>query len=275
MTTPALAVSTDFGRLYRKPGTNLDAALNIVTAVAQGTLMPSVTNVIDVLNKPYLNAWHAKEAAIAAVNVNARFPGLVEAKPREATAWLKEAANRKAAAAAALGDEVHNAVEALGRGDTVGAVSELALPYINSWRAFVEDFRPEFVHLEATCFGTVDTRNGLKPYAGTVDAILRINGQLLVTDYKSGKSVHTEAALQLSALAHAKEIVTDNGDLAAMPAIDGGAVIHLTPTGYAFRRTDIGEATWAVFCDLRDIWDFHVQNLNSRAPLYIAPPTRP
>lgn len=273
MTTPALSVATDLGRLYRRPEADPAALSNVTQAVRSGLLVPSVTNVIDVLNKPFLATWHAKEVALAAVDVHQSHPGLIESKPTKAVDYLKKAATRKAEAAAALGDEVHNAVEALAAGQPV-EVSDAALPFLDSWRAFVADFAPEFLHLEASCFGQVISGDAKLGYAGTADAIIRVAGKTYVVDYKTGKSIHTEAALQLSALAHASDIVTEEGT-APMPAIDAGAVIHLTANGYSFRPVDITDNTWNVFSSLRTVWDFHARNLASRAPLFVSPAMKP
>lgn len=276
MTSPNLAVATSHGRLYHKPGVDA-SGMPARAALDAGILVPSVTNVIDTLNKPFLNTWHAKEAALAAIAVNSTHPGLMETKPYEAERWLKSAAERKANAAAALGDEVHNACETLALGGTVN-LSEQAVPYIDSWHRFCDDFQPEFLHLEATCFGQVDTAEGPLGYAGTADFIARINGQVFMSDYKTGRSIHTEAALQCSALAHAREIVLgEDGSetLAPMPQIDGGMVLHLTATGYKVLPAQIGAEPWAVFCALRTVWDFHQDNLVSRKPLFIGEPLLP
>jgi hypothetical protein len=237
-------------------------------ALLAGVLMPSVTNIIDTLNKPFLNTWYASEAGKAAVAVTKSHPGLIASKPWDAQKWIAGAAPRKAQAAASLGDEVHNAVEALARGEHF-EVSAAAQPYIDSWHAFVADFSPEFLHLEATCYGTVNSDRGPLRYAGTADFIACINGVNVVGDYKSGKSIHTEAALQLSALAHATLITNDDhSGLEDMPLISGGVVLHLTPTGYVLYPTDVDGGAWDTFSTLRALWNFQQKNLASRAPLF-------
>jgi hypothetical protein len=266
MTTPLLAQATDFGRLYRSPLSADGDTVNVRAAVEAGLLVPSVTNVIGVLHKPYLMTWYAKRAAEEAVAVSQSHPGLMGQRPRKAIEYLKTAAERTSAAAAALGDEVHQACEDLSRGSEPH-VSAAAAPYVKAWRAFVQDFAPEFLHVEATCFGK--TPDGLG-YAGTADFIARINGRVVVGDYKTGKAVHTEASLQLAALAHAEQITTDDQtDLTTMPVVDGGVVLHLTPSGYRLFPVDVHGPAWAHFTRLRAIWDFHQENLTSRAPLFV------
>lgn len=266
MTTPQLAHSTGYGRLYRRPDVDPSVADNPSQALASGLLVPSVTNVIDVMNKPYLNTWYAKRAAEDAVETARRHPGLMETKPDAAVKYLKAAAERTSNAAATLGDLVHQIVEAKALGQDVD-VPEKASGYVTAWEAFVADFSPQFTHVEATCFGT--TEDGLG-YAGTADFIARINGQLVVGDYKTGRSIHTEAALQLAALADAEQITNQAQDaLLDMPRVAGAVVLHLTPTGYSLRPVTDMVAAMESFRRARALWDFHQENLNSRSPLLI------
>lgn len=274
VTTPLLAQESPYGRLYRHPSTSPEDLPAVDRALAEGVLMPSVTNVIGSLDKPFLTTWYGKQAAQAAVEVSRSHPGLITSRPYEAVDWLKDAAKRTTEKAAALGDAVHNAVETLALGGQP-EYPAAAAAHVASWRRFVDDFQPEFLHVEATCFGVVDDPvAGPLRYAGTADFIARINGLLVVGDYKSGRSIHTEAGLQISALAHATELALEDGTLLPMPSVDAGAVVHLTPRGYTVRRTDVEGHAWEVFCSLRRLWDFHVANLASREPLLMTGPVR-
>lgn len=272
MTSPNLAVSSDFGRLYMKPGTGVDAVRIPEEGLAAGLLCPSVTNVIDVLGKPFLQTWYAREAAKAAVEVSHSHPNSIREKPRQAEKWISEAAPRKAAEAATLGDEVHNALEKLileGMEQELD-ISAKAKLYVKSWKNFVTEFQPEFIRVEATCFGSVKFSGGKLGYAGTADAIVKIGNKTYIVDWKTGRSVHTEAALQLSALAHAEQIVnSDETKLEKMPKIDGGLVVHITANGCKIYPVDVNGEGWAVFERCRSLWDFHTRNINSRAPLFI------
>ena len=272
MTSPRLATDSPFGRLYRHPGTPAQSLPGVEESLARGLLVPSVTNVIGCLDKPFLTSWYGKLAAEDAVDTVRKHPGLIESKPRAAVDWLKHAGHRRLTAAAALGDEVHTAVEQLALGEAA-VYSEQAAPYVESWRKFVADFRPEFLHLESTCFGVVDDPlAGPLGYAGTADFIARVNGVVVTGDYKSGRSIHSEAALQLAALANARELVLPDDTLAAVPAVEAGLVVHLTPTGYAVRQSAAHGLPWHLFGTLRRVWDFHVANLEARGPLLMSSP---
>lgn len=272
MTSPLLAMATTHGRLYRKPTTD-PAALpeTIRGALDLGLLMPSVTNVIGLMDKPHLLTWYGKMAAEAAVSVNVSHPGLMESRPRDAVDWLKNAALRSSNQSGALGDEVHNAVELLADGSPA-EVGDDAQLFVNGWHQFIADFSPEFLHLEATCFGQVDGGAGPLGYAGTADFVARINGLVVVGDTKTGKNIHTEATLQLTSLAHADHLVDADGNLAAMPHIDGGVILHLTRNGYKLYPVPLTGENWDTFSGLRRVWDFHQENLVSRAPLGVDAP---
>lgn len=269
MTTPHLSHATDYGRLYRRPDVSADAVNDVDAAVAEGLLVPSVTNVIDVMNKPYLQTWYAKMAAQEAVEVSKSHPGLMAQRPWKAVDYLKNAATRHTDAAASRGDLVHNIVEALSLGENP-AVPDEVRGYIDGWHQFVKDFSPTFVRAEATCFGFVEGHAGELGYAGTADFIANINGLTVIGDYKTGRSIHTEAALQLSALAHARFITDDEQtELSAMPDIHGGVVLHLTENGYVLYPVDIFGEPWETFSHLRRVWNFHQRNLVSKAPLFV------
>lgn len=274
MTTPLLAMDSPYGRLYRHPSTPAESLPGVEQALAEGLLMPSVTNVIGVLDKPHLAPWYARRAAAEAVSVSQSHPNLIADRPDKAHDYLASAAPRHVQAAQRLGDEVHTAIENELRGATVN-FSVKAAPYMAAFRRFVEDFSPEFLHLETTCFGTVtDPQAGPLRYAGTADFIARINGVTVIGDWKTGRSIHTEAGLQVASLAHATEMVDDDLTSAALPDIQTGLIVHLSRTGYAVRQAPVDGLGWQVFCRLRSVWDFHVANLASRQPLLMGRPVR-
>lgn len=252
MTSPALAISTPLGRLYRKPETSLASVKDIEDSLVKGLLMPSVTNVIDSMNKPFLNNWYAKRAAEDAVQVVADHPGLIQQKPSEAIKWISGAARRTASAAASLGDAVHDHVEALSIGESPSEPEDpRVLKFAEQWNKFVEKMQPKFTHAEATIFGTTDPFGNA--YAGTADFIAEIDGKLYVGDYKTGKSVHAEAALQLSALSHGSEIVID-GKTESLPKIAGEIVVHLQANSFTVYKTNSSQQAWENFSVLREAW---------------------
>lgn len=275
MTSPKLAIDSPYGRLYRHPATLDDDLTGDVDAdIRTGALAPSVTNVISVLDKPFLTDWYARQAADAAVQVSVQHPGHIAKKPKAAREWIADAAKRYTNAAADLGNRVHGICELLARGEDVGDVPEDARPYVDAWHAFADDCQPTFLHVESTVFGDT-VGDGSGNYAGTADFVAVIEGVTVVGDLKSGRSIHTEAALQLSALAHATTLVREDDSVEPFAGAQAGLVVHLTPKGYSMRAVSFqsGEA-WEVFCSLRSLWQFHVRNLQATAPLMMSRPLR-
>jgi len=104
------------------------------------------------------------------------------------------------------GTKVHAAIHDLIRGERIGYADkyddgsgtekELTVEEwkaLVSFRNWVKDVKPKFIATEKTI---VSTEHG---FAGTIDAVVEIDGQRFVVDWKTSKSVWTEYELQISA----------------------------------------------------------------------------
>lgn len=425
MTAPALALDggKNIGRLYRMPGMPLpDHVLyddnhrpylrhrDAEKAVLNGLLFPSITNIIGVRNMPHLLGWTGKVVAQEAVSLARKWPQRINDSPQAAVDYLRHAADRDRDAAAAQGDAVHNACEDLARGLPCPALPAHQMLFVDSWKAWLDRWQPEFIALEATVYGST---NGL-PYAGTGDFIAKVNGMTCVGDYKCTSNdtrilmvdgserradqitvgdlivaydgerlvpgrvsmaadnghqpiyrlrfsegqvlevteehpllirhtedrqpaqtwvkakdvqvgdqavlatgwerhrtsrvstdkeaddglarvvlveyvpvavptialeveghhthvtngiithntnrtgLHSDVAMQLSAIAHADQMSPDSETLAPMVAVDAGIAVHLSPEGYQVKQVVLGGQVWDTFTALRTAWDFHV-----------------
>jgi hypothetical protein len=113
-------------------------------------------------------------------------------------------------------------------------------------------------------------------YAGTMDMLAEINGEMSIIDIKTGKSVWPEACLQINAYAHAdflvadphhpgaKQITQKNGkrwyewhgpakDEYPMPEVKSGYVLHLTDDGWELHRCPISAELQSIFLGLFEI----------------------
>jgi hypothetical protein len=230
MTTPALAENVKGkGRHYRTP---------------DGELVPSITNVLGVLNKPALPRWAAKVVAEQAVAMRDSLPKLEE---QEAIDLLKGAPWRNSSRAADRGTTIHAYLESRMAGMDPKEISGEAARFRKAADQFLAEWTPKPLHLEMTVFGD--------GYAGTGDLWAVLNsGATAVLDYKTSKAVYAEAALQLAALAYAR--TTADGSPA--PKVDEAWVVRIGEDGYEAKQVKDLSANYETFCALLTAW--HWQN---------------
>ena len=200
--------------------------------------------------------------------------------------WLKGEPDRVRDLAAAKGSDVHDAAEQFvlehaREGARIYAATGMIptwpddiAPHMASFVRFLNDHRPVYLATEARVY------NRTRSYAGQADAFLRVRvpddwtpppwitrpfvheraggepGWLsLCTDYKSGKAIYHEVALQTKAYAEGEFIGAPDGRTElAVPAVDGTAVLHLTPKGYHFDLLRADEYIFRVFLFAREIF---------------------
>jgi len=227
VTTPALAQNVKGkGRHYQHPKT--------------GELVPSVTNVIGVLNKPALPRWAALKVAEQAVAMRDSLTRLDE---EEAVTILKQSPWRSSTRAADRGTTIHAYLEAKMLGLDPREISGDAARYRNAADEFIADWEPKPVHIEQTVFGP--------DYAGTGDlwAVLN-NGATAIIDYKTSKAVYPEAALQLAALAHAT--LDAEGQETRKP--DEAWVIRIGEDGYEAKQVADLDYNYQAFRACLQVW---------------------
>jgi hypothetical protein len=175
-----------------------------------GRSLPSVTTVLDIIAKPALGPWYAKEerrffeSAMLEVltRPGARDPEYVLAAVAQAVTGVK-AADREKQKARTIGTAIHAGIEWLLRtrlGEDAGPEPLLPDPAawaVESWKDWAAQVRLEPLAIERTVFCA---RCG---YAGTLDLYARVRGILTVVDWKSGKAIYPEAFLQNVAYRHA------------------------------------------------------------------------
>ncbi len=178
----------------------------------EGMELPSVTTVLEVIAKPALGPWYAKEerryfeAAMLEVlsKPGARDPEYVLAAVAEAVTGVK-AADREKQRAATIGTAVHAGIEWHLRtrlGEDVGPEPHLpdaAAWAVESWKDWAAKVALEPLAIERTVYCL---HCG---YAGTLDLYGRVEGIPTVLDWKTGRAIYPEALLQSVAYRHAAQ----------------------------------------------------------------------
>ena len=212
--------------------------------------MWSVTTIIGCLDKPALLYWAAQQTADAAVAVRHSLAQRVDEEGDEAVAkWLRDARFRQPKgyrSATQLGTDVHAALEELAITGTMPEVDDEVRPFLDQFDKWAQKWQPEYEAAEVTVYSP---KFG---YAGTCDGFFKLQGQRLIFDYKSsrtGENPYPEVALQLSAYRYAEMAATwrprrfeqfrrryyalgpaEMEVAVPVPEVDGGVVIHVTPT---------------------------------------------
>jgi hypothetical protein len=237
MTTPALATNVrGKGRHYEHPVT--------------GELLPSVTNICGVLDKPALSRWSARVVAEQAWDMRNSLSGLGR---DEAIDILRGAPWRSSGRSAARGTTIHEFMEAGLKGEDLPDLAGQAAEYRAAAESVLAWFDRENIRLiasEQTVFGD--------GYAGTYDAHLRWHHaddawEDWLVDFKTGASgPYPEVALQLSALDAAR--TTADGK-AAWSSYDRLVAISIQPKGkWVSVEVEDRAASYGAFRGLLTAW---------------------
>jgi hypothetical protein len=179
--SPRNATTTARGRSYRWRDETFDS----VTTIISGGVP-----------RPALKAWGERLVAETAV---AKASTWAQMEPDEAIDWLKRSPWRETDRAAVAGSDIHAWAErwALGLAPSIDDLPEAQRPYAQGFAAFVSDWHPCWEMSEATVY---NRRYG---YAGTLDAVVNLADRgVALIDFKTGKGVYGEVALQLAAYRH-------------------------------------------------------------------------
>ena len=175
-----------------------------------GYHLPSVTTILDVIAKPALAPWYAKqerryfETAMLEVlsKPGARDPEYVLSAVVDAVGGVK-AADREKQRAATIGTAIHAGIEWQLRtrlGEDAGpepVLPDAAAWAVESWKDWAKSIALEPLGIERTVYCEACG------YAGTLDLYARVEGALTVLDWKSGRAIYPEAFLQNVAYRHA------------------------------------------------------------------------
>jgi hypothetical protein len=217
----------------------------------------SVTTIINQSsNNRGLIEWAAGETARAAVSGLRTLHAIIDDDgPDAAVAWLVSARERPRKGqrtAKQLGSDIHKACETYALTGTRPDVDAEVAPFLDRFEEWCQRFGPAYEAAEMTVYSPT------YGYAGTLDAILVVDGQRVVTDYKSSKKdvddkgrprePWPDVALQLAGYRYADFAGPwrtrrysyygrryyllggdERADAVEIPKVDGGLCLYLTP----------------------------------------------
>jgi hypothetical protein len=241
--------------------------------------------------------WNVTTACETAFDKYKTLAAFVEDEDRAgAIKWLKDSRWTKSKEAAARGTEVHTAAENLALGAVVDVAPHIE-PYVEQYRRMLEDFRPEFYAAEAPVY------NVTAGYAGTLDAIAKIQGRTVVCDIKTtpygpdaktatgkpkSRPPYAEVALQLCLYRNAElvglladrrevnyrryyQLDLEQMETHPMPETDGAVCIVVSPEDYMVVPVDTSERIWKACRHMLEVARF--QSETSKA--VFGPPISP
>ncbi len=212
----------------------------------------SVTRILQAVSKPVLQGWYARrERDYIRERLQAMKRGQISARDLynefgEGTQPLRGEQIRDERSE--IGRRVHKeatiAVLRYTNGEpyTLADVAEDIRPYAQSFWAWLVAERPAYWAIEAAVFSRE------YGYAGTLDGILEIHGNLRVIDYKiSGRTWH-EHALQIAAYRRAEFIGhLDKATETPMPDTVGGSTLLIHPDRCVYHEWPTGPDEFSAF----------------------------
>lgn len=248
-------------------GLSRDAS-HIYTANYDGvvTVVPGVTGILRVIDKPALMPWAQGLIAEAAILHRGELDNWVKVGGVDgAIQLLRRAAETQRDKAANVGSEVHRLAEALVRKQEV-TVPEDLVGYVTAYLDWQTAFQPEYLAVEEMVY----SESG--KYAGTLDAIAVIAGETWLLDVKTSKGTYAETALQLAAYGNA-DFIGRMGDETkyAIPPIDQYGVIHVQPEGAELVPYDVTAEDFEAFIAFRRGFDWRANKAKTVVGQAIGP----
>ena len=166
---PAYELKKKSGQGMKKP--------NITDARELG-LLPSVTTILKVLDKPALNAWKTEQSVLA-VLTSVRKPGEKDDEFVHRVLSVEQVQNQEASQAADKGTAIHDAVELCLQGKEFNV----------AWKPYVEGVLPVLSNLGKIIWTEKILVNPEAGYAGRTDIGLETERDIFIVDLKSTRSM--------------------------------------------------------------------------------------
>lgn len=206
------------------------AKKHLVYKDRDGNPLPSVTTILQVLNKPKLTDW---KLAVG-----------------------KSRAESTVKAAAEFGTVVHSAIQSIVEDGQVPTFQDQRVSTtIENLMKWINNNVEEWVCMEMAVY-----HHDLK-YAGTFDGIVKLkSGKYALIDFKTSKSIHPDYYLQMCAYANAQDVEDDVFDLRNL---DCGILVHLNHSTLMWEAVVVDvwdsqlKAVWLTLTQMYPWWKKH------------------
>jgi hypothetical protein len=218
-----------------------------------GPLVPGITTIISQKDRSGpLVGWARREAAAKAVREYTRVGEIIaEDGPEAAVDWIKREPERLRDAAAKRGTDVHRHLELLGLGRPLESleITEEEKPFVDT---FLRDFNPHVQRYVAVEFMVYSERH---LYGGTADAIVTLDGENWLIDYKTSKGIYETTAMQLAAIRYADwSGRAGDGTAYRIPDIHRFGVVHVQAERTVLHEYDVKKADFDAFLSCRALY---------------------
>lgn len=213
--------------------------------------VPGCTSVIKVAKSAEpLVGWAKRETARCAVDNHDQIGAMIAQGGKAAAIdWLKRIPDFQRDSKGDTGTRVHAYAELRALGQEPPIPPDLEAYATTLERDFLGKVQPTFRLVEAMVWGG--------RYGGTLDAVAIIDGETWLLDYKTGKDVYEDAALQLAALSRAIFVgYPDDPRPYAIPPIDRYGIVHVTPERTRLVELDVTDREWDAFTACLDVWEW-------------------
>lgn len=199
--------------------------------------LPGVTSIINDGKPKQLTAWAARVTADAALN---DWDRLATEPPSTRISFLAGAPQRELAAAAQRGTQIHGYVWALITGEPVDIPDE-HLGAVQAAARLMDMLRMVPVLREVPVFHVKHM------WAGTIDLLADLDGDRWLLDWKTGRSLFDDVALQLAAYNHAQHWADEQGNPHPWTPAPRVGVLHITPDDAQLHEVDAGDDVYTAF----------------------------
>lgn len=211
-----------------------------------GEKIVGVTTALNVLAKPALVNWAAKEAAKRAVD---EWDELALLSVSERLERIQFGARDVTRAAALRGNEIHDLGQALAEGREVDVPDEHVGP-VEAYARWLDKWDIHTIGAETPLASVTHKYGGTADLWGTVGAR---DGQRALLDIKTGKGIYAEVAWQLAGYRYS-EVCHIDGREVPTPEVDAVYVAHVLPDDVRMLPIEVTPATHRAFLYILQTW---------------------